>query len=71
MIEQVIDIRALRERLDWDQTKMAEYLGLDRSSISRMENGQEPKGPALKLLQQLYEDTFGSAPKTLGSGGRD
>ena len=67
-MDQAINIRALREELGWDQTRMAEYLGLDRSSVSRMENGQEPKGPVLKLLQQLNQNAIGSAlPKSLGS----
>jgi transcriptional regulator with XRE-family HTH domain len=66
-MDQAIDIKALREQLGWDQTQMAEYLGLDRSSVSRMENGQEPKGPVLKLLQQLNQDAVGSAlPKSMG-----
>jgi len=49
-----IDVRALRESLNWTQEQLAEYLGLDRSSISRMESGQEPKGPTLRLLKQLH-----------------
>lgn len=48
-----LDIKALREKLGWTQEQMAEYLGLDRSSVSRMESGQEPKGPARKLLEEL------------------
>lgn len=50
---QQIDIRALRARLGWTQDQMAEYLGLDRSSVSRMESGQPIKGPTLRLLQAL------------------
>lgn len=53
-----IDVKGLREKLGWDQARLADYLGLDRSSISRMENGQPPKGPTLKLLQQLVTDTL-------------
>jgi DNA-binding transcriptional regulator YiaG len=48
-----IDIKALREGLAWTQEQMADYLGLDRSTVSRMENGQEPKGPTKKLLESL------------------
>lgn len=52
-MERMLDIKALRERLGWNQQQLAEYLGLDRSAVSRMENGQEPKGPTLRLLRQL------------------
>jgi transcriptional regulator with XRE-family HTH domain len=48
-----IDLKALRERCGWSQEQMADFLGLDRSSVSRMENGQKPKGPTLRLLQKL------------------
>ena len=48
-----IDVRALRERLGWTQSQMAEHLGLDRSSVSRLETGQHPKGPTEKLLRAL------------------
>ena len=32
---------------------MAEYLGVDRSSVSRMENGQPMNGPVIRLLRAL------------------
>lgn len=48
-----IDVKSLREDLKWTQDQMAEYLGLDRSSVSRMETGQKPKGPTVKLLERL------------------
>ena len=51
------DVKALRERLGWTQERLAAELGLDRSSISRMEGGQAPKGPTLKLLRQIAHDT--------------
>jgi transcriptional regulator with XRE-family HTH domain len=54
-MDEQIDIRALREALGWNQQQLAEYLGLDRSSVSRMEKGQDPKGPTLRLLRQLAE----------------
>lgn len=50
-----IDIRSLRERLDWTQVQLAEYLGIDRSTVSRMENGQPPARPIAKLLLVLSE----------------
>jgi transcriptional regulator with XRE-family HTH domain len=54
-----IDIKALRDRLGWTQEQMAEYLGLDRSSVSRMEGGQTPKGPTEKLLAALASKQSG------------
>ena len=54
-MEPTIDIKSIREKLEWTQEQMAEYLGLDRSSVSRMENGQEPKGPTRRLLIGLVE----------------
>lgn len=57
-----IDIKSLREGLKWSQAQLAEYLGLDRSAISRMENGQEPKGPTERLLRQLAKDLPASPP---------
>ena len=44
---------------------MAEYLGLDRSSISRMENGQPIKGPSLKLLEALAKLDPAQVPKPM------
>ncbi|WP_245449607.1 hypothetical protein [Rhizobium leguminosarum] len=35
---------------------MAEYLGVDRSSISRMENGQPVSGPVERLLSMLEKE---------------
>lgn len=47
------DIQELRRRLEWKQERLARYLGVDRSTISRMENGQRLRGPALRLLENL------------------
>lgn len=54
-----IDIKALRTRLGWSQGRMAEYLGVDRSTVSRMESvkpetAQPQSGPVRRLLAQLY-----------------
>ncbi len=51
-----IDIKALRESLGLTQAQLAEKLGLDRSSVSRMESGQHPKGPTRLLLQKMASD---------------
>lgn len=56
MSEQPIDIVALRKRLEWTQEQLAEYLGVDRSNVSRMEAGQSSvRGPVRRLLAQLSE----------------
>jgi transcriptional regulator with XRE-family HTH domain len=48
-----IDIKALRKRMGWKQHHLARELGLDRSSVSRMERGQPPKGSTRKLLEEI------------------
>lgn len=48
-----IDVRALRQRVGWKQDRLARYLGVDRSSVSHMENGRAVKGPIARLLQNL------------------
>lgn len=50
------EIYSLRKKLEWSQEQMAEYLGIDRSTVSRIETAvQEPSGPVKRLLQQLAE----------------
>lgn len=49
------DILALRSSLNWKQERLARYLGLDRSSVSRMENGQTLRGPVIRLLDTLKQ----------------
>jgi len=46
-------IKKLRTERGWSQQQMAVCLGLNRSSVSRLEAGQEPSGPTLKLLELL------------------
>jgi len=48
-----LDIKELRERVNWSQDRLAEFLGMDRSSVSHMENGRPPRGPAKRLLDML------------------
>lgn len=49
-----IDILALRESLGWTQDRMADYLGVNRSNVSRMETGQTGmRGSVLRLLKAL------------------
>ena len=55
-----INVRELRERLKWTQDQLAEHLGLDRSSVARMETGQAPTGPVGKLLRALADSASSS-----------
>jgi transcriptional regulator with XRE-family HTH domain len=55
-MERAIDIRSLRKRLKWTQDRLADYLGVDRSSVSRMENGQPASGPVERLLSILDKE---------------
>ncbi|WP_368046090.1 helix-turn-helix domain-containing protein [Rhizobium sp. CBN3] len=55
-MEDTLDIRSLREKLGWTQDRLADYLGVDRSSVSRMENGQSPSGPVERLLSVLKKE---------------
>lgn len=53
---QSLDIKALRERIGWTQEQLALYLGgVDRSMISRLENGQSMSGPVARLMTMLAE----------------
>ncbi|NTI92256.1 helix-turn-helix transcriptional regulator [Agrobacterium rhizogenes] len=48
----------------WTQDQLAEYLGVDRSSVSRMENGGPVSGPVARLLAGL-EANIGRVAKTV------
>jgi transcriptional regulator with XRE-family HTH domain len=66
-----IDILAMRERLGWTQDKMAEFLGVDRSSVSRLESGKvRIGGPILRLLGSLIErgEPASQSVPSLGTG---
>jgi len=54
-MNQPVDVRALRESLGWTQDQLAAELGLDRSSVSRLERGQKAKGPTAKMLEIIAE----------------
>lgn len=48
-----MNARDLRTKLNWSQKEMADYLGCDQATVSRIENGQEPSGPIGRLLKLL------------------
>jgi transcriptional regulator with XRE-family HTH domain len=52
-----IDIKAIRGRLGLSQQELAERIGVNQASISRMESGRQPvKRPILILLSKLQEE---------------
>ncbi len=60
-------IRRLRKRHNLTQQALADYLGVDQSTVSRWEGeGVMPSGPALRLLGQM-EGTMLVAPDAAAS----
>lgn len=58
------DILELRRAKGWTQEQLAEHLGIDRSTVSRLENGmQRPRGALRKLIAQIaaVDDSKGGA----------
>lgn len=51
----ICDVKALRLRINWKQERMAEFLGVDRSTVSHLENGRKPSGAILRLLSMLAD----------------
>lgn len=54
-MEQAVDVKSLRETLSLTQAQLGELVGVDQSTVSNWENGAPPRGPALKILQNLSE----------------
>lgn len=59
------DVKSLRRARGWSQEEMADYLGLNRSSVSRLEAGRTQTGPVRKLLAELAEKP--AAPSDTGA----
>lgn len=56
-MKQVIDIRKFRKDIGWSQEKLADELGVDRSSVSRWENNKSSlRRPVIKVLERLIGD---------------
>lgn len=51
-----LDVKAIRATLQMTQAQLGEAVGVDQSTVSNWENGQQPKGPAKLLLGKLLED---------------
>ncbi len=49
------DLRKFREERRWSQWRLAEYLGCDQSTVSRIEAGDPPSGPVSRLIRILRE----------------
>jgi transcriptional regulator with XRE-family HTH domain len=48
------DIKTLREANKWTQQQLAERLGVDQATVSRIERGEaQPSGPVKLLLNAL------------------
>lgn len=48
------DIKSLRKQLGWSQKRLAEFLRLNQSTVSRIEAKTEPvSGPVSVLIEQL------------------
>lgn len=65
-MEQSIDVRAIRAHLSLTQSQLAELVGVDQSTVSNWENGQDPRGPARLLLARLISER---SPATEGAQG--
>lgn len=63
------DIKAIRAKLGWTQQRMAQELGVDRASVSRMESGQRISGPVSRLLISLDPAAAPSAGTAAGGDG--
>jgi transcriptional regulator with XRE-family HTH domain len=48
-----INIRELREELGWKRSRLARYLGVDLSMVSRIENGSPTSGSVQRLIDIL------------------
>lgn len=57
-----LDVKKLRDDREWSQAQMADYLGCDQSTVSRMEKGVPPSGPIQRLLERLVADAAESSP---------
>lgn len=64
VMEQDLDVKAIRSRFGVTQTRLAEVVGVDQSTVSGWESGAtSPRGPARKVLLSLTERDFRPARK--------
>ncbi|RUY28724.1 helix-turn-helix transcriptional regulator, partial [Mesorhizobium sp. M7A.F.Ca.CA.004.12.1.1] len=46
-------VKALRASRKWTQQQLADELGVDQATVSRIETGSEPSRPVKRLLERL------------------
>jgi putative transcriptional regulator len=52
--EMDVDVEALRRARGWSQAQLAKFLGIDQSTVSRIETGaMDPSGPVRRLIDML------------------
>ncbi|KQU96471.1 helix-turn-helix transcriptional regulator [Devosia sp. Root105] len=51
------EIKSFRKARGWSQTDLAERLGVDQATVSRIERGANMAGPVARLLAQLMAET--------------
>ena len=49
-------VKAFREARGWSQQQLAAEIGVDQATISRIENGIEPRRPIWILLSRMMEE---------------
>ncbi|RYZ24025.1 MAG: XRE family transcriptional regulator, partial [Sphingobacteriales bacterium] len=62
-------ITRIRVKLGWSQQQLACYLGISKSMISMIENGNRQIPPAAFLRLCELERLFNTRPELLGKGG--
>ncbi len=55
------EIRDFRKKREWSQQQLASELGVDQATVSRIENGDEPRAPIKKLLERIMAEPSGEA----------
>lgn len=62
-MENTLDLKEIRKRVGWRQHEMATYLGIDRTTVARIERGgQGLTGPVKRLLSMLLESETVQGP---------
>ncbi|WP_367944871.1 helix-turn-helix domain-containing protein [Aquamicrobium sp.] len=53
-MEQVIDVKTIREDLGLTQAQFGQLVGVDQSTVSNWEKGEtRPRGPAIKVIESV------------------